>query len=423
MGAFSIFSTKKRGKSAGALPEPELNYYELLGRRMNRIKYVLLSALTIFVIIGITFHSDKLNMDNFRYMLKFLSIDMDSEIEEGARIEFDPAPGTKALTVNGDLAIADSNGLQVFDMSGERFLRERDFMSDAMCVKSGNNILLCDRGTQTVNAYTVYAKIYSYETPYPVYDMCASADSGRYAVITAANGYRSGIEVYDTEFRKIFDYYFADRYVSCIALSNDGRTAAACTVNNSQNGDYCGEMYIYDVSDPNSHTVREFTDEIPWKIVFRPDGGYMLMTNRSLWLFDPQGNEVSRVEYGAETIKGSCLTDGVTALTFDTAGLSNGTTVRFYDGSLKPLGSVSYSSDVSRTDIFGTTAYIHTAGTLHTVDVENGKELSAEEVGSDYVCTVSEPQSGRLIMIFTGKAVFRAAEELPGSATDGGISE
>ena len=275
----------------GALPEPELNYYEQLGRRMNRLKYALLSALTIFVIIGITFHSDKLNMDNFRYMLKFLSIDMDSEIEEGAQIEFDPAPGTKALTVNGDLAIADSNGLQVFDMSGERFLRERDFMNDAMCVKSGSNILLCDRGTQTINAYTVYARIYSYEAPYPVYDLCASAESGRYAVITAANGYRSGIEVYDTEFRKIFDYYFADRYVSCIALSYDGQTAAACTVNNSQNGDYCGEMYIYDVSDTANRIVREFPGEIPWRITFRQDGGYMLMTNRSLWLFDPQGNE------------------------------------------------------------------------------------------------------------------------------------
>ena len=96
MGAFSIFSNKKKRDAAYELPEPELNYYEVLGRRMSKLKYIMLLGLILFVIGGFTFYSDQLNVENFRYMLKFMSIDMDTEIADGAQIEFDASPGTRA---------------------------------------------------------------------------------------------------------------------------------------------------------------------------------------------------------------------------------------------------------------------------------------------------------------------------------------
>ena len=407
MGAFSIFSDKKRRRTAGEPPETEQNYYELLGRRLNRLKYLLLFALIIFVAGGFTFYSDLLNIDNFRYMLKFLSIDMDTEIVAGDTIEFDPAPGTRALIVNGDLVIADSNGIQIFDMSGERFLRERDFMNDAMCAVSGNNLLVCDRGTQTLSAYTVYARIYTYTAEYPIYGLCSAKTGGRYALLTAANGYRSGIEVYDGEFRMLFRYYFADRYISCIAISPDGNRAAACTVNNTAAGDYCGELYAFDPENDESLFVIKLEEEIPWQVEYRQNGDILLLTNRTLRLIGTDGTEKARVSHAGETVKGCCLTDGICSLAYDTAGLSNGTTVKFFDPSLNPLGGVSYRSDVSRTDIAGGKAYICTGGSLHVFDIAAGEEIAEEDAGTDYICMLEDAPKDRLIMIFRGKAVFR----------------
>ena len=88
---------------------------------MSKLKYIMLLGLILFVIGGFTFYSDQLNVENFRYMLKFMSIDMDTEIADGAQIEFDASPGTRALMISGDLVICDSNGVQIFDKSGERF--------------------------------------------------------------------------------------------------------------------------------------------------------------------------------------------------------------------------------------------------------------------------------------------------------------
>ena len=409
MGAFSIFSNKKKHKDTGALPEPELNYYEAVGRRLNKLKYVVLFLLIIFLVGGFTFFSDQLSIENFRYMLKFMSIDMDSEIPDGAVIEYDASPGTKALVVSGDLAVCDSNGVQIFDMTGERFLRDRDFMNDPMCAVSGHNLLVCDRGSNKLNAYTVYTRVYTHNADYPIYDLCSSAGSGRYAILTAAKGYRSGIEVYDAEFRKIFDYYFADRYLSGVAISRDGKSAAACAVNNTQRGDFMAELYVFDVNDANKYEVYKLQDEIPWKAVFREDGGLLLLTNSALRLYGKNGEE-ARIDYGGEAIKGFCLTGGVCALAFETAGLSNGTTVRFYDGTFGALGSADYSGDVSRIDVLDGIAYVCAAGELYTVDVRTGKELGAETVGGSYVGMIKDPGSGKRIMIFEGKAEFRSAD-------------
>ena len=413
MGAFSIFSNKKKRGSSYELPEPELNYYELLGRRMNRLKYVLLMGLIVFVIGGFTFYSDQLNLENFRYMLKFMSIDMDSEIADGAQIEFDASPGTRALMISGDLVICDSNGVQIFDKSGERFLRERDFMKDPMCAGSGHNLLVCDRGSYELNAYTVYARIYTHKAKYPIYDLCSSAGSGRYAILTAANGYRSGIEIYDPEFRKIFDYYFADRYISGIAISRDGESAAACTVNNTASGDYSGELYLFDVKDTKKFRTHELYGEIPWKVQFRADGCCLLLTNRALRLYGADGEERARVDFGGRAIKRFCLTDDVCVLAFQTEGLSGGTTAVFYDGSLTGLSESEYGGDVGRIDVIGKKAYVFSAGALYTVDTATGKTLAAEQTGGQYAGAVFDPDSGMTIFIYQGKAVFRSADPAP----------
>lgn len=416
MGAFSIFSNKKKHRDAGALPEPEINYYETVGRRLNKLKYAVLFLLIIFLVGGFTFFSDQLSIENFRYMLKFMSIDMDSEIPDGAVIEYDASPGTKAVVVSGDLAICDSNGVQIFDMTGERFLRERDFMNDPMCAVSGHNLLVCDRGSNKLNAYTVYTRVYTHNAEYPIYDLCSSAGSGRYAILTAAKGYRSGIEIYDPEFRKIFDYYFADRYLSGVAISREGKYAAACAVNNTQRGDFKAELYIFDVSDAAAYRLYELKDEIPWKAVFREDGSLLLLTNSALRIYGKDGEE-ARIDYGTDAIKGFCLTDGVCALAFETTGLSNGTTVRFYDSSFEPLGSADYSSDVNRIDVLGEKAYVCAAGELYTVDVRTGRITGSETAGGSYVGIITDPGSGKMIMIFQGKAVFRSAESAENDGT------
>ncbi len=403
MGAFTIFTTKKH--RAKPQTETVASYYESLARRVGYAKYLTLFALVVFIVFGFTFFGSDLSADNFRYMLKFMSVDVDSVIRDGETINYDAEQGAIALLAGGNLAIADTNGLKIFDMTGERYLKDTEYYGDPMCVSNGSNVILCDRGGGRLGVYSVYTKIYSDTFAYPVLDLCASG-SGSYAVLTAAKGYRSGIEIYDGNFRIIRYYYFADRYASGIGISADGKKAAICTLSNSADGAFLGGLHILDVADADSMVSFEFPDEIPWKVWFRSDGSYLLLTNKAVRIYSRSDELVESIGFGDLTPKGYCFTDDYIALSLSTAGLSNATTVRFYSSDGSFIGGQSYHNDVSALDIAGGYAYIYSVGSLHTVDIKSGETVKSEVVGLTYISALYDGGENRIIFIYQNKAVF-----------------
>ena len=136
MGAFSIFTTRKH-KTKSQSPAPA-DYYESLARRLSFVKYAVLFDLVAFVVFGFTFFGGSLSMDNFRYMLKFMSVDADTVITDGSIIEFDTEQNTKGLITNGNLAITDTNGIRIFDMTGERYLKDTEYYTDPITATNGS---------------------------------------------------------------------------------------------------------------------------------------------------------------------------------------------------------------------------------------------------------------------------------------------
>lgn len=72
MSVFSIFTTKKRRQPKKAQPTPT-EYYAHLATRLSVLKVALLAVLVCFIAFGFTFYGSELTMENFRYMMKFMS--------------------------------------------------------------------------------------------------------------------------------------------------------------------------------------------------------------------------------------------------------------------------------------------------------------------------------------------------------------
>lgn len=417
MGAFSIFTTKKH-KSKPPRQTPEV-YYETLARRVAFAKYAVLFFLVAFVVFGFTFFGGSLSMDNFRYMLKFMSVDVDTTITDGAYIEFDTEKNTKGIITGGNLAIVDTNGVQIFDMTGERYLKDTEYYSDPMCATNGNMLLVCDRKGNKLNIYSVYAKVYTHTFTHPVLDLCASPN-GSYAVLTAARGYRSGIEVYDSNFRIIFYYYFADRYASGIGLSKDGSRAAITTLSNTSDGEFLGGMHVFNTSDAKDFVFFEYKGEIPWKVYFLQNGSYILLTNKRLRIYSPSNELASTVEFGEQSPKGYSFSDDYIALSLSAAGLSNATTIKFYNAAGEYLGEKSYHNNVSALDMAGGYAYIYSVGTLYTIDLKTMETVLKEDIGLAYISALDDKDEKRIIFLYKNKAVFYGSGTYITSKENGG---
>lgn len=403
MGAFSIFSSKRRRPKSRE--EKASAQYESYAKWTGYAKYLTLFLLILFIIFSFTFFNETLSMDNFRYMLKFLSVNNENTAKDGLSINFDSAGRVIAVMAGGDLTVVDTNGVQIFDISGQRFLKDTGFYSDPMCLAAGNNIVVSDRGGLVLNIYSVYAKLFTKTFSYPINDLAAS-ENGSFAVLTAAKGYRSGIEVYDSEFRIIYYYYFADRYTSGIGLSPDGKRAAACTLTNTPDGRFLGGLYVFDVTDAGVMISFEYPDEIPWKVWFLKDGSFLFMTNKAVRIYERQGGETGKINFGDQMPKMFAFNDDYIALSLATAGLSNASTLKFYNSAGEFLGEKSYRNDVPAMDIIGDCAYIYSVGTLYTIKLPDILVVKQEDAGLTYISALYDKSGGRVVFLYSGKAVF-----------------
>ena len=407
MGAFSIFAnTKKRSiQSASRETQSPSQYYETLARRVSYAKYAVLFLLILFVLFGFTFFGDHLTVENFRYMLKFMSIDMDTEITEGDSFAFDSGENVVSLVVNGDLAVVDTNGVQIFDMTGTRFLKDTRYLDDPLVACNGNNLFVCEYGGTTLDIYSVYMKVSSETFAYPIYGVAASK-SGNYSVNTASAGYRSAIKTYDSNFRIIHDYFFADRYIVAIGISADGGYTAACTLTNNESGEFLGGLYVWDVTGADPIYTFDYVGEIPWRIDYRSDGSFVLLTNKEVRIYGSDGTLNKEISLRSLDLKGYAVSDELIVVSSRAAGLSDATTLYFYsaDGGLK--GTYNCPNDVSDINIAGKYAYIYSVGTFYAIDTEKCEALSGEDVGSDYIAAVFDEENSRLVLLRKGKVVF-----------------
>lgn len=403
MSVFSIFTSKRRRavKSGPTVNE----YYAGIAKRLSFAKLALLFLLVCFIAFGYTFYGGELTMENFRYMMKFMSVDMDSAVNSGSRIRYDSDDKTVYTILNGDVAVVGRNGIYVYDTNGQRLLKQTADFNEPMCAVNGKHLIVADRSSTQLNIYSAYSLLYTQNFSYPITSVTASP-AGCYALITSALGYKTGVEIYDSDFRIIFKYYYADRYADRIALSDDGKTAAVAAIANTSDGDFAAYFYLFRILESEEPLkVFTFTDEVPWSVNFFSDGTFALLTDSALRFCDADGNVTRTVAFGDRNIKRFCASDGNYVLCFGTAGLSNATTVEIYksDGSL--LMSRNLKNDVSSVDIIGDYAYIYSVGALYTVDLMSRGEDKTDSIGLDYIGVLEEPDSSSMIMLYKNTAL------------------
>lgn len=90
MGVFSIFREpgKKSDPAKVKIPSREA-YYETIARRISFAKYALILLSVCFAAFAFTFYGDELTIENFRYMLKFVSFDPVTVGSDGSRVVYD----------------------------------------------------------------------------------------------------------------------------------------------------------------------------------------------------------------------------------------------------------------------------------------------------------------------------------------------
>ncbi len=414
MGAFSIFTSKRR-RHEKREETPVTEYYSTAARRISTAKMSVLLVLVIFFLWGFAVYGDDLTVENFRYMLKFMSVERNASASFGNVISYDNGENAVCTVQNGDITVINANGISIYDTQGQRIFRESLKLSNPIAAQNGKHLIVGDRGTKEVNIYSSYSLLYTHRYNYPVLAINA-CETGRYGVVTSKLGYRSGVEIYDPEFRIIFEYFFADRYTVRLDLSDDGKNAVVAALSNNADGEMCAHLLTFDIDGSSKPvTSQTFTNEVPLFASYFENGSYVFLTSKAVRFFDKSGKLVTEKGFDSTQIKNFYAFDGCFAVTYAVGGLKGGTLLSVYATDGSDILSRDLQNDISRIDISGEYLYYYTADTLCSVDLKGRVEDKEHKVGTDYICLAENPESESVIMFYKNEALVYNKNEFASS--------
>ncbi|MBR0232392.1 MAG: hypothetical protein IJQ53_09230 [Clostridia bacterium] len=371
MGLFSFLSDNRAKKNKRETPTVEGHYIKL-GRRAAFVRYTCLLLVILFAVYSFMAHKDDITLENFRYMMKFVNIGEEAEKPKGSVIRFDGSEATRGLIYKGDLAVLSESGLAIIGWDGETMLKDAISLDYPKMLTNGTDLFCFDIGGKELKVYNSYSrretKIPAFE--YPIHWVAAS-QSGSFAVVSSAQGYRSAVYVYDKEYRLIYSCLFGNKYVDFADMSADGRELLVAG-HYAENADMTAFVSRYSLNSETPLCEYSFIGETPFGIYYT-DSGYSLVTGDCIRNFVTISEDPAAViSFAGKRLMSARMYGDRALVTYSTEGLSGGTELVVYDFTGKALFSERFDTSLSDTLLCGGTVYALSPGELTAGHISSG---------------------------------------------------
>ena len=161
---------------------------------------------------------------------------------------------------NGGLAILTTNAVIYVNRSGSSsYYHAHSYSMPAMCV-SGDKVLLYDRGGTNYRIENEGGTLYESTAQQPIITASFGA-RGNYALALKSDTAQSSLLVYDRQYELTFQWQCASEYIISIALSPNGKSAAAAVMSASNAALYA-RVHLFDLSADSALASYDFDDAL-----------------------------------------------------------------------------------------------------------------------------------------------------------------
>ena len=254
-------------------------YYEGVSSAFRYAKFITLTIAVIFVVLTLSFFRDDVSIENFQYMLKYITSDEDTLITT-QKLHY-PTSDSKALTLfNGDFVSAGTSGISLYDTNGSSVLQIDEVYSSPF-FSIGNRYGLCyDMSGHSYVIFSTFAKLFSQKLDYPI-SGAVMTDKGNYVIMTGDREYKTVFKVYNQDY-ELVSRVFKDEYT--FAFDFDGKKLAYASVSASDSRYVCEFNILYTDTESDA-TKYTYYDEFPISIKYM-SGNIALLTDKYLRFYD-----------------------------------------------------------------------------------------------------------------------------------------
>ena len=347
-------------------------YYKKLAVKISLYKYLLVIFIIVFIIYCFSNYKSEITIENFRYMLKFFDFTTTTAAVDSNQIGFDLAKEYSSTIMRGNIAVADSSGISLYDFSGKRMLKSAFLMEHVNVSSSAKYVYAYDLGGNALKIYNTYSEIKSFDYDYPIMGFTNNSN-GAFGVITSAPNYRSAVIVYDKEFLEIYNKKFGDKYTVSIALNKYGNRLLTF-MSSASGGDFVSEVYELDTTKEDPINTLKFIGEMPLKVSYCDDNSIIVLTSKALRMYDNNFNLKSEMFFSENLPVSYHFSGKYVIMSYIVGTIHNSSRIDIYDLQGNLVRSESFEEDIQDIAIGADKAYVLTYTEMHTIDIVVGKD-------------------------------------------------
>lgn len=416
MSVFSIFSEKGNQKAKKKLTAQE--YYLRLARAATAFKYGLILLLVVFVAYCVTFKSDEITLDNFKYIGKVIDVNSQITPSNGDVLYFDADDTNRFGLVRGDLAVANSNGVSVYMLSGSRLLKSNFKFDCPVVLQSEKNVFVYDLGGTELKIFSSYANVHTQSYSYPILGAAVN-EKGTFAVISSERGYRSALFVYDEHFRPVYRQFFGEIYLTATDINEDGTELITAAVK-GVNGENTTVVNCFSVNEEQPLYELTVAGEFPWKVSYGADGGFSLLTDKALRIYNADKECLCTVSFEGKTVSDCKLSDEFAILSFSPSSLSGSKELAVYSTENgQELYRAVYPKGLKNFEVLGDKVYALSASELSVFSPKEADEGFKKEVDEVYSSVLPVNEGYALVLSGGSAEVVYTTDSVEDTQGDG----
>ena len=287
-------------------------------RKLTRRGYLVLGLLLLAVVLFVL------------SLVLFRPEEPTGEIETSP-YALDSSAEQRFAAMEGGLAVASGEGLQLFDEYGALIVRQTATMAAPAVSAAGKYAVACDIGGVTLLTADAENGVTVHELSNAIISARVRAD-GWLTVATESPGYKGMVTVYDSNFDVVYEWYSGEDYLLGADLSEDHELATLCA------GSGGSKVHVFTMNSETERGVYQAPDlllDLHWvsgsRLAALSDQRLVLLTDKAVQDMEYSFNGLHLYDY-------SVSDSGVFALALSAYRSGGNTTLATISPSGKVLG-------------------------------------------------------------------------------------
>ena len=332
-------------------------YYAAMSRRTAVVKWALIVAIPLFLVVMLGVYRSNITYDNLTYLLRDFRAERDVDASEFTDVTFESQSTLDASFFRGELAVVGSSNVSLYNSAGSKTFDYRSGMSDPVSVTTDKYLLAYDLGGTKYSIYSNLTRVLDAEED-AVIENASMAKNGAFLITKRARDAKYVVALYGTDFELAANYK-RPRFVSDAAISPDGTHIVIVTVSNT-GAALSTKVEMYDFAGTEPVATYDGTGFLPIRIAYFDSGEFALVCDTRIIFFDENCSVVTT--YYPDNGRITCSDSGPSTLCAAYSGSATGfsTDVLIFDNA----GNIIYNikTDQKLTDVSHSDGFVYALG-------------------------------------------------------------